>query len=56
MAEEFHDVIVQWKIPRQWTESTIILFHKKAFEPDLNNYRSISISSNVHKLFPRILT
>lgn len=43
-------------IPEQWKSSTIILLHKNGPKDDLNNYRPISLMSNLYKLFTKIIT
>ena len=52
----FNEIITSEKIPHQWTTNTIILLHKKGAMNDLNNYRPISLMSNVYKIFSKIIT
>lgn len=42
-------------IPTQWTTSNIVLIHKKGDKDDMNNYRPISLMSNVYKIFAKII-
>ncbi|XP_052750861.1 uncharacterized protein LOC128200685 [Galleria mellonella] len=51
----FNEVIVSEKIPTQWTKSTIILLHKKGDKNEINNYRPISLMSNLYKAFSKII-
>jgi hypothetical protein len=48
-------IIKSEEIHQQWQRSTIILVHKKG-NRDLNNYRPISLLSNLYKLFTKIPT
>ncbi len=41
--------------PAQWRKSEIILLHKKGDRADIRNYQPISLSSNIQKLFMKIL-
>lgn len=43
------------EIPIQWTISNIILIHKKGDQDDINNYRPISLMSNIYKIFAKII-
>lgn len=51
----FNEIIATEQIPIQWTKSTIILLHKKGDKNDINNYRPISLMSNLYKLFSKII-
>jgi exonuclease III len=55
MTSLFNDIITTENIPEQWTKSTIILIHKKGDRNKIENYRPISIMSNVYKVFSKIL-
>jgi transposase len=52
----FNRVIESEEITKKWQRSTNILVHKKGNRHDLNNYRTISLLSNLYKLFTKILT
>lgn len=41
--------------PKSWNENYLVLLHKKGNRFDPNNYRGISISSNLGKLFNKII-
>ncbi|XP_045454782.1 uncharacterized protein LOC123664232 [Melitaea cinxia] len=45
----FKDVIESELIPEQWISSTIFLLHKKGSKNDINNYRPISLITNIYK-------
>lgn len=51
----FNKVLRTEKIPEQWTSSTIILLHKKGAKDDINNYRPISLMSNIYKVFSKVV-
>ena len=52
----FNLILDTEEVPKQWNFSTIILLHKKGPKDDLNNYRPISLMSNLYKLFSQIIT
>lgn len=52
----FNKILEEETIPEQWTTSTIILLHKKGPKDNLNNYRPISLMSNLYKLFSKVIT
>ncbi|VDO16914.1 unnamed protein product [Brugia timori] len=41
--------------PSQWHRTEIILLHKKGSRCDLNNYRPISLTSNLSKIFCKLI-
>lgn len=43
------------EVPKQWTESSITLIHKKGEKSNINNYRPISIISIIYKVFAKCL-
>lgn len=51
----FNAVLHSEIVPHRWTMSSIILLHKKRDENNINNYRSIGLSSNIYKLFAKII-
>ncbi|CAF4821678.1 unnamed protein product [Pieris macdunnoughi] len=55
LTEIFNYVINTEIIPKQWTESIIILIFKKGNHCDIGNYRPISLMSNIYKIFAKII-
>ena len=51
----FNSILEKEEIPDQWLTNTITLIHKKGTRTDINNYRPISIMSNVYKIFSMII-
>lgn len=51
----FNRCVTELKIPRKWKESTITMIHKKEDKSNIQNYRPISITPCVMRLFERLL-
>ena len=51
----FNFIFSNGNFPKSWNENFIVLLHKKGNKYDPNNYRGISISSNLGKLFNKII-
>ncbi|GBP46097.1 LINE-1 retrotransposable element ORF2 protein [Eumeta japonica] len=51
----FNEILETETIPEDWTKSTIILLHKKGDKEDIGNYRPISLTSNIYKIFSKII-
>ena len=51
----FNKIMETEEIPEQWLSNVIILIHKKGSRNDLNNYRPITLMSNLYKLFSKII-
>lgn len=51
----FNRILLEQYIPKQWKSSKIILLHKKGPKHDIKNYRPISLSSIMYKLFAKII-
>ncbi|XP_037871664.1 uncharacterized protein LOC119629571 [Bombyx mori] len=51
----FNEILKSEHIPHQWSTSTIILLHKKGNKNDINNYRPISLMSNIYKVFAKVI-
>lgn len=55
LTKLFNLAIEQGTSPKQWYISEIVLLHKKGDRHKLDNYRPISLSSNMNKIFMKIL-
>lgn len=51
----FNLVFQKGQFPKLWNESYITLIHKKGDKSDPANYRGISLTSNLGKLFNKVL-
>ena len=51
----FNNILLSGNIPIQWTKSHIILIHKKGDKENIENYRPISLMSNVYKILAKII-
>jgi hypothetical protein len=52
----FNEILKTEEIPSQWLESTIILFFKKGDRTEMKNYRPITKTSHLYKLFIKIIS
>ncbi len=55
IAKLFTDFMREQSIPKQWMLTEIILLHKKEDRKDLNNYRPKSPTSNISKIFCKLI-
>lgn len=55
LTKLFNIIIETGVVPKQWGTSEIIILYKKGEKSDINNYRPISLSANIGKLFCKIL-
>ena len=51
----FNFIFNSGNFPKNWNESFLVLLHKKGCKTNPNNYRGISITSNLGKLFNRVI-
>jgi hypothetical protein len=55
LADFFNKIIKENKIPKKWKLSKIILVFKKGEKHLIKNYRPISLTSNLAKIFAKII-
>lgn len=55
LTKLFNEILATNTIPKQWSESHIILLHKKGDKDNIGNYRPISLISNVYKVFAKVI-
>ncbi len=55
LANIFNNILREKWIPSQWEEAEIILLFKKGEKENIGNYRPISLTSNISKLFSSIV-
>lgn len=55
LTELFDEILQEGRVLTQWKLSEIILIHKKGDKNKINNYRPISLSSNLGKVLVKIL-
>lgn len=55
LRKVFNEILKTEIIPNEWLCSTIILFFKKGDRTELKNYRPISKTSHMYKLFMKII-
>ena len=55
LTKIFNNILTTSLIPPEWKKSHIILIHKKGNKGDIENYRPISLMSNVYKVFGKVI-
>ena len=55
LTKIFNMILETEEIPIQWKISEIILLFKKGSKKEIENYRPISLSSNIYKIFMKIV-
>ncbi len=55
LAKIFNQILDTGLTPKQLHSSEIILLHKKGDKRELNNYRPISLTSNINKVFLKVI-
>ncbi|GBP59482.1 LINE-1 retrotransposable element ORF2 protein [Eumeta japonica] len=55
LTDIFNDIIDTEIMPQQWPESNIILLYIKRENPEIGNYRPISLTSIIYKVFAKII-
>ena len=51
----FTECLKNRQAPKDWNKAVMILLHKKGDKSDIGNYRPISLTSHICKLFSRII-
>jgi hypothetical protein len=55
IAKLFTTMVKEEWLPNEWKEEKLIMIHKKGDKNKCDNYRGISCSSNMSKLFTKII-
>lgn len=55
LTDLFNLIVKTGEVPSQWRLAEIILIHKKGDRKNLNNFRPISLASNLSKIFLKIV-
>jgi hypothetical protein len=52
----FGDCVAERKLPQTWKSSRAVLLYKKGLEVEMKNWRPISITCWVYRLFTAVIT
>lgn len=55
LTDIFNRILYECEVPKQWQLSKIILLFKKGSREEISNYRPLSLSSSIYKIFVKIL-
>ncbi|XP_050563541.1 LINE-1 retrotransposable element ORF2 protein [Spodoptera frugiperda] len=55
LKDMYNTILRTELIPSQWAKSTIVLLHKKGDRDNIENYRPISLMSNLYKVFAKLI-
>ncbi|GBP63853.1 LINE-1 retrotransposable element ORF2 protein [Eumeta japonica] len=55
LAKLFNKILQTREIPEEWTECHIILLHKKDLRDEIEDYRPISLITNMCKVFAKVI-
>ena len=55
LTKPFKFIYKKRNYPKIWSESILVPLHKKGSKADPNNYRGISVTSNLGKVFNKII-
>ncbi|KAG7301234.1 hypothetical protein JYU34_014132 [Plutella xylostella] len=55
LTDLFNQILEKETVPAQWLTSTIILLFKKGSTANINDYRPITLTSNIYKCFAKVI-
>ena len=55
LTKLFNFIFNKGNFPKIWSDSILVPLHKKGSKADPNNYRGISVTSNLGKVFNKII-
>jgi hypothetical protein len=55
LTKLFNFIFNKGNFPKIWSKSILVPLHKKGSKADPNNYRGISVASNLGKVFNKII-
>ena len=55
LVKLFTNCLISKRVPGSWNNAIIILLHKKGYIKNINNYRPISLMSQISKLFSKVI-
>uniref|UniRef100_A0A0N5C3V8 Reverse transcriptase domain-containing protein n=1 Tax=Strongyloides papillosus TaxID=174720 RepID=A0A0N5C3V8_STREA len=55
LTDRFNFYVKNCLTPKEWKKSTILLLHKKGSKSDISNFRPLSLTSHVYKIFSSLI-